>query len=226
MTQFSSSNIDHNKEIETAISIYDEVQNLPTTLERVLCNDIQRQFFRFAEIATLIGDLHRPNLSICDIGCGNGEFLLYLNQRGFTGKYTGCDIHEGLIKEAKVRFPNENFEVLDIFKNEIQKHDIIVISGVFNLDYTRGEDPKKMLAFIRDFLLRSALFANEKIIFNAISSYVGFQQKEFFYFDPKAAIEIASEISSKFELRHGFLPYNYTFSINIENGKWNSYQIG
>ena len=40
--------------------------------------------------------------AILDIGCGNGDILVYLAEHGIKGIYTGIDISPGMLKEAEI----------------------------------------------------------------------------------------------------------------------------
>lgn len=51
-----------------------------------------------------------PNgASIADIGCGNGRLLSFFQKIKNPIHYTGIDPSDGLLKEAKKRFPEENY---------------------------------------------------------------------------------------------------------------------
>src|ERR1041385_8077188 len=68
--------------------------------------NIEEQMLRFRVLCD-IGDLN--GASICDIGCGFGDLVPYLNSRfkGFT--YTGIDISDKLIEKAKELHPDHEF---------------------------------------------------------------------------------------------------------------------
>ena len=203
--------------LEKSNRIYDRaVLESSTSSERVLWNDPQKQYLRFNEIAHFMPDLQRSDIKILDFGCGNGEFLKYLNALGFRGTYTGIDINMNLLEEARRRYPLGNFRHLDILSKEIEMHDIAVISGVFNIDVGQG------LEFVRDILLRLSRFTSHRLIFNAITTYVSRRDSGFFYLSPSDSIEIASSIGGRFEMRHGILPFNYTMVIHTDIVEWKS----
>jgi len=187
---------------------YDQARAIGATPhERVLWGDPARQYFRFDELLRLAGAIDAANLEVLDVGCGNGELLQYLDGKGFRGKYRGIDIHAGQIAEARSRFPAGDFHVGDIFSN-IAAADIVMMSGVFNVDC--GQD----MDFIERFVGRCVTLARERFVFNAITSYVSRRDRGTFYLAPEAAIGIAAKLSPRFELRHGFLPFNYTLCIH------------
>ncbi len=96
------------------------------------------QIHRFELILTALNrynDLKK--FKICDIGCGYGKFLEFLNNRldNSTFQYQGCDLNSKLIEFCKNNYSNENFE---FYKNSCPKGivDFSVMSGTFNLCVT------------------------------------------------------------------------------------------
>lgn len=61
----------------------------------------------------------KPGSSVLDIGCGNGRLLLGLPKKI---KYTGLDISQSLLAEAKKAHPNHEFLETDITRGKIWKH--------------------------------------------------------------------------------------------------------
>ncbi|RME67793.1 MAG: class I SAM-dependent methyltransferase, partial [Nitrospirae bacterium] len=72
--------------------------------------------------------------SLIDLGCGRGDFLGFLKSKGIEVRYTGVDLNENFIKEAREAHPEGTFYVLDIEEVEIDEtFDIALAIGVFNL---------------------------------------------------------------------------------------------
>ncbi|OGV38764.1 MAG: hypothetical protein A2X48_18230 [Lentisphaerae bacterium GWF2_49_21] len=169
------------------------------------------QYHRFSEILHFIDNM---DCSILDIGCGNGRLVEFLNYNGFTGKYTGVDINSNLLKEARHDFPGQEFVNADFFKKRIPLHDYVVMSGTLNANF--GQD----MDFVFNFIRRMHELSRKKSVFNAITEYVNFKEKEMYYINPAALIEYTvRNLSPKFEIRHSFVPYNFTMCIH-KNIKW------
>lgn len=68
--------------------------------------------------------------SILDVGCGGGYKTNYMIEKGF--KAEGIDFSEGMIRDAKTKFTNINFEVFDIydFDQYTKKFDAIFCQAV------------------------------------------------------------------------------------------------
>lgn len=102
----------------------------------------------------------KKNVSILDVGCGNGRFLdsLALWERAgvrASYNYLGIDESSGMIQEAKKFHPEQAFEVLDMnHLHELSSHkkyEIIVFIASFHHLHTEDErrqvlaDTKKLL---------------------------------------------------------------------------------
>ncbi len=78
----------------------------------LIAEDFSRtRFLIWPEIKDLLDRYFFPGDKVLDLGCGNGRFLSYLEQRGAV--YFGVDISENLIKIARETYPGANFQVAD-----------------------------------------------------------------------------------------------------------------
>jgi SAM-dependent methyltransferase len=177
---------------------------------RVLWADQSRQYVRFSEIIHFL--LPGTN-SVLDVGCGNGELLNFLNFHGFTGRYKGIDIHPKLIGEAVARFPGSAFEVSDFFEQDPGRFESVVMSGVFNVNFDQD------LAFVHRFIERMFELCEKRVVFNALSSHVNYRNPALFYVDPADLMRRLVDLTPRVELRHGFLPFNYTVCLH-KNPEW------
>ena len=108
----------------------------------------------------------KPNHSILDVGCANGELLYNLKKKYRSNKLSGFELLPSLIKVAKKNLPKSiNIHKIDITKkiNIDEKFDIIIISGVISI----FDDYKKPMR-----ALLKILKPNGKIfIFNHFNKY-------------------------------------------------------
>ncbi len=76
------------------------------------------------------------NISILDVGCGNGRFLETLETTGLPYSYLGIDESSGMIEEARKLHPGNDFKVLDMNAisepSESEKYDFIVFIASFH----------------------------------------------------------------------------------------------
>lgn len=207
----------NNETIKTkAIEIYDTTINKfgANTSEAVHWNK-QTQYYRFNLIKN-----HLPNdsdISILDVGCGNGEFLNYLNFSGHRGKYSGYDINKNFIDAAKKTYPQytDSFHVVDILETPVKESfDYVILSGLFNSNYGQDE------TWIKSMLTKMFQLSNKKVIFNAISTYTSYRDEQMYYINPFEISDfIIQNLSPEIILEHGELPYNFQIIINKE-GSW------
>lgn len=201
--------MEYTKVIKNSNKRYDERgEKYPFSSKAVFWDDPQTQYLRFHEIIKHLS--LEVNSTILDIGCGNAELYKYLNFNGFKGYYKGLDINQCLLDQAIHLYPKINVEKIDILEQEISdSFDYVVLSGLFNLNY--GQD----IVWVEKMLTSMFALANKKVVFNAISTYVNFQQDEMFYINPTSILDfVLKNLSSHVTLEHGFLPYNFLISID------------
>lgn len=90
------------------------------------------QWTRFGAAAA-IADL--AGRAVLDIGCGLGDFRLFLDERGIVpASYLGADINEDLLTVARRRFPGDRFErrnvILEPYAAPVS--DVAVMLGLVN----------------------------------------------------------------------------------------------
>lgn len=92
------------------------------------------QYLRFSELIK-IGNLNKK--SIQDIGCGNGEFVNFLNNKRINfSNYIGTDISAEMINIAKKNFISQKkakFKNHNIITDRLIISDYVVSSGIFNV---------------------------------------------------------------------------------------------
>ncbi len=123
----------------------------------------QTQYSRFNIITSYLKDIE--NSSLIDIGCGFGDYILFLKEKKIKPEiYIGIDCEEFMIDICKKRFENETFLKLDILKNKIPSADYLICSGTLNI--LNKEDFLKAIeicykvskkAFIFNFLTKGSL---------------------------------------------------------------------
>lgn len=91
-----------------------------------LANKFDNQGARITDIEDIFRVIKKNNPNTLEIGCGNGrdakEILKYTN------KYLGIDISRELIKLAKEKVPQGNFNVIDVENFEFPKNLDVVIA--------------------------------------------------------------------------------------------------
>lgn len=62
--------------------------------------------------ARFLPELLRPGMTVLDVGCAAGGFFAILTELEPAIRYTGVDISDTMIAEARLRYPNCRFEVV------------------------------------------------------------------------------------------------------------------
>lgn len=205
--------INNNQIIEKSNSIYNRsAKKYGENSSAVLWDNQQTQYFRFYELIRNL-DLNDSKKKILDVGCGNGELYKFLNFIGFKGKYTGYDINEVLLNQARKRFKDINVRLFDIIEDKAEvKFDYVLMSGLFNIDV--GQNDK----WVYKFITRMYSLCSEVLSFNMITTYVNYRDKEMYYFDPARVLTFCLKyLSPKVTISHHNLPYNFTVTIYRDN---------
>jgi SAM-dependent methyltransferase len=193
-------------DIEKIKSFYHErLERFTDESQRVGWRDRETQWLRFEALA---GVAPLEGKSILDLGCGLGGMLDFLRARGWSGDYTGWDIHDGMIAECRIKFPGVRFENEDILKYGGEREfDIVFGSGLFCVPIADEsfylEVKKKMFALCR-----------EAAAFNLISSYVDYREDYLRYTDPAETFAFCKNNLSRFvALRHDYMKFEYTVYV-------------
>jgi cyclopropane fatty-acyl-phospholipid synthase-like methyltransferase len=167
-----------------------------------------------------VGDLRASK--VLDFGCGTGELLVYLNEElGFAGEYVGYDLARPAIDLARQLRPDGRFERRDILSQGVpETFDYILASGVFNNRTSDG------WALMTQLLHGLWPHATRALAFNALSTYVEFQEEHLWYADPgevfawcKRELSPAIRLRHDYQVKPGVIPYEFTvFVYRLEGG--------
>jgi SAM-dependent methyltransferase len=141
--------------------------------------------------------------AVLDVGAGLGDFLEHLRAGGHRGAYHGIDLVPEFTAHARERFvgdPQATFETQDILESAAPMADVVVASGLFN---NRLPDN---WTFLTQILGRMFAVAQKAVVFNAISTYVDYQDPHLFYVDPLRLFDYAKRNwTDLVVLRHDYL---------------------
>lgn len=155
---------------------------------------------RFAVLCELI----EPSDSVLDLGCGLGDLLGYLrNQRDFRGRYRGLDLVADFVEHARAAYANDeaaSFREHDVRQEPLPRgYDVVVASGLFN---NRLSDNWEFLTTTARAMFEAA---TKGVAFNALSTYVDYQDAGLYYCDPLALFDYAKRnLTQRVSLRHDY----------------------
>lgn len=150
--------------------------------------------------------------TVCDMGCGAGWHLVYLEKEGILeGKECyGVDISPDMCKRAKKNYPNGTFITTDLTINSInKKFDVVMESAVIELvhDY-------------KAFLLALIKHANKWIVFHRLffsTNKTNFEQVETYNKESDIRIHVSMD-----ELKTILDEHNFEL-VNVD--KWNMTKV-
>ena len=152
--------------------------------------------------------------TVLDVGCGFGDLLEYLRNRGWTGQYTGIDIVPELVEEARRRHggdPAAGFDCRDLQSQPIEhKADLAVAIGMFN--HRLRQDNRTFIAGVLDAMWK-ATTAVVICDFLSTSSQPERRQDHLFYADPRDLYELASQYSRRIAIHHSYMPFEFQVKI-------------
>lgn len=158
----------------------------------------------------LLSAVELEGKSLLDIGCGMGNLLQYMKSKKLNVSYTGTDILESMIEQARLKNPGAEFHHADIFRNNIFKNnsfDISYASGIFNIDLGNNcEFLPKALELLLD-------LSKEAVVFNLLHRDSPDREKGYCYFHPdeiRSMVEKLHDKVEKLEIIEAYLHNDFT----------------
>jgi SAM-dependent methyltransferase len=168
------------------------------------------QYLRFGvlnEVGQLAGS------TVLDVGCGLGDFLLWLQRARITVDYLGIDITPAMIELAQKRMPDGKFQVANLLAQPgslQQQYDFVFASGVFT---HRQQNPT---AYLQDMVRAMFARCRRALAFNSLSLWAPQQDAGEFYADPLATLEFCRTLTPWVTLRHDYMPHDLTIYLYRE----------
>lgn len=149
---------------------------------------------------------------VLDIGCGFGDLNNTLCRKTKKYYYTGIDLVESLILEAKKQQTNSNVtffsqNILE-FETDIQ-FDYAISSGIFNHKLENGDS----YLFIENVIKKALLLCKDGIAFDFLSDKVDYQLEHTFHSSPERILSIAYKYSRNIVLRNDYMPFEFSVFI-------------
>jgi SAM-dependent methyltransferase len=147
---------------------------------------------------------------VLDVGCGFGDFLVFLHERGIEPAYTGIDVCKPMIDRCRERFEHEHaiFRVADALEFDPREpYDFVVASGLFGLDAEGGRDR------IRPTLDRMFRWAGRGMAANFLSTCSPSPVDGRIYVEPWKALEAGLALTPAARLNHAYLPNDFTLYL-------------
>lgn len=178
-------------------------------------NSKAAQVIRFEQVSKVICDTS-SRFSICDYGCGLGDYDEYLSERYQDYDYFGFDVSESMIKTAKKKHPNAHFFCSSQLNCDF---DYLVASGIFNVKQTIQDNV--WFDYILETLNLFHQHVKKGFAFNCLTKYSDKEyMKEYLYYaDPLILFDYCKKnFSRNVALLHNYTLYDFTILVNKEYG--------
>jgi len=169
---------------------------------------------RFRALAHLLP--HDKAFSINDLGCGQGDLLYFLLNRGFEAlDYEGYDVIAEMIGLAKQKYGSSNGKFSLVKEpSETRKADFTVASGIFSLRMDVVDE--KWLAYILETLMQIDAKSIKGFAFNCLTKYsdAEYMKPELYYADPLFMFDYCKKKFSKnVALLHDYEEFDFTIIV-------------
>jgi SAM-dependent methyltransferase len=149
--------------------------------------------------------------SILDVGCGLGDFVSFMDERGFRPReYVGVDISPRLMQHAASRFGREDrrFLAIDFLEaSDLGQFDIVLCSGALSF---RVHDN----VTVAETMMRKMFeLCREAAVVNFLSSYVDFQLPKNFHYQPEAIFAFGRSLTRWVSLHHDYPLYEFSLQL-------------
>ena len=112
----------------------------------------------------IVEDIKKQHLSICDWGCAEGQGVKVYSEHFLDNEICGVDVSKSAIKNASIRFPDNEFIVEDWLagSTSVKQYDVVITSHVLE-HFERPVEViiPRLLQFINKYLLILAPFEEQ-----------------------------------------------------------------
>lgn len=158
-------------------------------------NSKDTQYKRF-EVLTQFFKNDIKNTSIVDVGCGFGEYLVYLQNNSLVLQdYIGVDCEEHMINISKKRFPNQKFYKKNILFDPLFEADYYICSGALNI---------LLYSQVELFIKRCFKYSNKAFVFNYLKhlTFTNISQDDI--------INICEQYTKNISIKENYLENDFT----------------
>jgi len=176
-------------------------------------NSEESQALRFEQFARLLEN--DDDFSINDLGCGYGAFASYLLRGDAIVKYTGYELSDAMIADARERF-NAHAEICFGTGNAMTPADYSVASGIFNVKLGFGD--AEWSTYVDDTLDALAGASRKGFAFNMLTAYSDAEKRrdDLYYADPLAMFDRCKRRYARaVALLHDYPLWEFTMIVRL-----------
>jgi hypothetical protein len=179
-------------------------------------NDERTQRIRFERLLELVAGAPE-SFSLNDYGCGYGALVDSLAAEGVDFAYSGYDVSEEMVAEARKRYADEPRARFTSDPTELEQADFTVASGVFNVKQDALED--SWSAYVLETIAELARLSSRGFAFNALTAHADPERRraDLFYADPAAMVDHCLRTYARdVVLRHDYELYEFTLLVYLD----------
>ncbi len=194
-------------------SFFDEtLETYGTTPPGANWNSETAQVLRFEQLVKIC-DRSQP-FSLIDYGCGYGALVNYLTAKGFSFNYTGYDLLESMVKQARELYQDRSDCTFTSSLENLQTVDYTVASGIFNI---RFQYPQQVWTdYVLETLHKMNDLSRKGFSFNALTKYsdADYMRPHLYYADPCFFFDYCkTHFSRNVALLHDYNLYDFTILV-------------
>ncbi len=177
-------------------------------------NSVAAQEIRFEQLTKILPIDNKTAFSICDYGCGTGDFESYIGRYYQSYSYYGYDVSAEMVDKAK----NTHVGVFYHGSEILSSYDYIVASGIFNVRQNVCDED--WLEYIIDTLQMFYKYACKGFAFNCLTKYsdTEYMKKYLYYADPLYLFDFCKKNFSKnVALLHDYNIYDFTILVRRDS---------
>lgn len=185
--------------------------------QAVQWSDAESQSARF----TVLYGIDPEMSSVLDFGCGLAGFCHFLRKQGNHARYHGLELVPEFVDVANSELADDPLAEISLADIEIdpprQVYDYAVLSGVFNNRMDNNWN------FMTSVLGRMFASCKKGMAFNAMSSFVDYEDSELYYSNPLEVLSFCKEelgghpiLRHDYTLGSGGFPFEYAIYLYKE----------
>ena len=158
----------------------------------------------------LVKNFELNGKTILDVGCGLGDFLLYLKKSDIENyQYVGLDISKNMIARCQERHVQDNIQFYHgtIFEYDFELIDVAILSGALSYKYKEAESAAKAT------LEKMFQLSKEGVALNFLSTTADYELEKNQHYDPATILTWALNLSKKVSLYHDYPLYEFTIML-------------
>ncbi len=157
--------------------------------------------------AVAVNSIDFSNKTILDIGCGFADFYGFLDRQFGVEQhlYTGFDINPDLIEECQKKYPQSDFDRVNILIDSPldRTWDIVTLFGILNFRFQEFEN----LDFAKSTIEKAFELCNEALVVDMLSAKFdrSYPPEDFvYYYNPLEMLDFALNLTPHVILRHDY----------------------